>query len=66
MHERMPVEGIDNLLHAKTHREVIRKFGRFPTRNMALNRTNTTLEADFMQSGGYGMTYTQLANNAQA
>ena len=66
MHERMPVEGIDNLLHAKAHREVIRKFGRFPTRNKTINRTNTTLEADFMQSGGNGMTYTHLANNAQA
>ena len=66
MHERMPVEGIDNLLHAKAHREVIRKFGRFPTRNKTLNRINTTLEADYMQSGGYGMTFTQLANNAQA
>jgi uncharacterized protein (DUF924 family) len=64
MHERMPVDGIDNLLHAKAHREVIRKFGRFPARNEALNRTNTSLENVFMQSGGYGMTYTQLANNA--
>ena len=64
MHERMTVEGVNNLLHAKAHREVIRKFGRFPTRNMALNRTNTTLESVFMQSGGYGMTYAQLANNA--
>jgi len=64
LHERMPVGCIDNLLHAKAHREVIRKFGRFPARNEALNRTNTSLENVFMQSGGYGMTYTQLANNA--
>ena len=64
MNERMPADGINNLLHAKTHREVIRKFGRFPTRNEALNRKNTALEADFMKNGGYGMTYTQLANSA--
>jgi uncharacterized protein (DUF924 family) len=64
LHERMPVGCVDNLLHAKAHREVIRKFGRFPARNEALNRTNTSLENVFMQSGGYGMTYTQLANNA--
>jgi uncharacterized protein (DUF924 family) len=64
LHERMPVGCIDNLLHAQAHREVIRKFGRFPARNEALNRTNTSLENVFMQSGGYGMTYTQLANNA--
>ena len=64
MNERMPADGINNLLHAKTHREVIRKFGRFPTRNEALNRKNTALEIDFMKNGGYGMTYTQLANSA--
>ncbi len=44
--------------------KVIRKFGRFPTRNEALNRKNTALEADFIKNGGYGMTYTQLANSA--
>ena len=48
----------------KRIREVIRKFGRFPTRNEALNRKNTALETDFMKNGGYGMTYTQLANSA--
>ena len=64
MHERMPVDGINNLLHARAHREVIRKFGRFPTRNEALSRRNTSLEADYIKNGGYGMTYTQLANSA--
>ena len=44
MNERMPADGINNLLHAKTHREVVRKFGRFPTRNEALNRKSTALE----------------------
>ncbi len=64
MHERMPLEGMNNLLHARAHREVIRKFGRFPTRNEALSRKNTAYEADYMKNGGYGMTYTQLAKSA--
>ena len=64
MHERMPLEGMNNLLHARAHREVIRKFGRFPTRNEALSRKNTAHEADYMKNGGYGMTYTQLARSA--
>jgi len=64
MHERMPLEGMNNLLHARAHREVIRKFGRFPTRNEALSRRNTALEAEYMKNGGYGMIYTQLANPA--
>ena len=64
MHERMPLEGMNNLLHARAHREVIRKFGRFPTRNEALSRKNTVHEAVYMKNGGYGMTYTQLANSA--
>ena len=64
MHERMPLEGMNNLLHARAHREVIRKFGRFPTRNEALSRKNTAHEADYMKNGGYGMTYTQLEKSA--
>ena len=64
MLERMPLEGMNNLLHARAHREVIRKFGRFPTRNEALSRKNTAHEADYMKNGGYGMTYTQLAKSA--
>ena len=64
MHERMPLEGMNNLLHARAHREVIRKFGRFPTRNEVLSRKNTAHEADYMKNGGYGMTYTQLAKSA--
>ena len=64
MHERMPLEGMNNLLHARAHREVIRKFGRFPTRNEALSRKNTAHEADYMKNGGYSMTYTQLAKSA--
>ncbi len=51
--ERMPDGGEANLIHAKAHREVIRLFGRFPTRNAALERATTPNEADFVETGGY-------------
>ncbi|MWB77093.1 DUF924 family protein [Pseudooceanicola sp. 216_PA32_1] len=58
MKERMPIGG--NLLHAKAHREVIRKFGRFPYRNEALNRSITTPEREYLEAGGYGQTVREL------
>ena len=51
---RMPRTGASNLLHARAHREVIRRFGRFPHRNAALGREGTDAEAEFLDSGGYG------------
>lgn len=42
------------LLHACAHRAVIRKFGRFPSRNEALNRETTANEAKWLAEGGYG------------
>lgn len=51
--ERMP-QGNDNLVHAKVHREVIRRFGRFPHRNPALARNTRGAEQEFIDSGGYG------------
>lgn len=51
---RMPETGAGNLLHAKAHREVIRKFGRFPNRNTALARETPEPEARFLDDGGYG------------
>ena len=44
----------ENLLHAQAHREVIRRFGRFPFRNDHLKRRDTEAEAEFMSAGGYG------------
>ena len=41
----------DHLTHAKEHRDVIRAFGRFPSRNMALGRACTTPESEFIQAG---------------
>ena len=50
---RMPEAGEGNLLHAKAHREVIRRFGRFPYRNDALSRSTSPNEAEFIAAGGY-------------
>lgn len=60
MCERMPEHGRDNLLHARAHREVIRKFGRFPYRNAALSRETTAPEAAYVNNGGYGATVRAL------
>jgi uncharacterized protein (DUF924 family) len=38
---------------ANIHRDIIRRFGRFPHRNMALGRETTEDEAEFMRSGGF-------------
>ena len=60
MKERMPKTGESNLLHAKAHREVIRKFGRFPYRNDALSRRFTQTEKEYIRAGGYGSTVRDL------
>ncbi len=43
----------DNLRHARAHRSVIERFGRFPWRNSALDRETTPEEQAFMEQGGY-------------
>lgn len=60
MLERMPKHGASNLLHARAHREVIRKFGRFPYRNAALGRRSTETELTYVNGGGYGSTVEEL------
>lgn len=40
------------LKYAHAHRDVIRRFGRFPHRNRALARANTTEEQDWLNAGG--------------
>lgn len=42
-----------NLVHARVHREIIRRYGRFPYRNDALDRTSTPGEAAFLSGNGY-------------
>ena len=58
------MEDHSNLLHAKAHREIIRRFGRFPYRNDALSRTNTAEEAAFLADGGYGAMVKELQAEA--
>ncbi|MGR3540654.1 MAG: DUF924 family protein [Hasllibacter sp.] len=61
--QRMP-EAADNLLHARAHREVIRRFGRFPHRNDALGRETTPDERAWLDAGGYGRTVRELGGGA--
>ena len=61
---RMPDGGEANLIHAKAHREIIRKFGRFPYRNEALGRETRECEVEFMENGGYGATMRELQGEA--
>lgn len=63
MNERMQ-QGGNNLLHAQAHREVIRQFGRFPTRNAALDRKSTAPEMVYVDEGGYGRTVRSLQQPA--
>jgi uncharacterized protein (DUF924 family) len=55
--DRMPG---DNLLHARAHREIVRRYGRFPYRNEALGRTNTEEERAFLENGGYAQVLEEL------
>lgn len=41
------------LEHAEGHRDIIRRFGRFPHRNPMLGRTTTADEARFLEAGGF-------------
>lgn len=52
MEERMPSEP-DMALHARAHREMIRRYGRFPLRNAALGRESSAAEQEFLAEGGY-------------
>tara|TARA_R110002073_G_scaffold4803_18_gene30550 strand:- start:9 stop:587 length:579 start_codon:yes stop_codon:yes gene_type:complete len=60
MASRLPGDGTGNLLHARVHREIIRRFRRFPYRNAALGRQTTAAEAAFMATGGYNAILQEL------
>ncbi|MFY8150683.1 MAG: DUF924 family protein [Hyphomicrobiales bacterium] len=45
--------GGDAAKHAEGHRDVIRRFGRFPHRNALLGRETTPEEATFLAEGGF-------------
>ena len=61
---RMPDGKLQQLPHARAHREIIRKFGRFPARNNALSRKSTSQEEAYMLAGGYVVTLRELAQTA--
>jgi uncharacterized protein (DUF924 family) len=46
--------GPDLLKWAELHRDIIRRFGRFPHRNAVLGRTTTADEKRFLDEGGFG------------
>jgi len=42
------------LEHAEGHRDIIRRFGRFPHRNAILDRPTSSAEVAFLRDGGFG------------
>lgn len=47
-----PDDHPDPLSHAKQHAEIVARFGRYPHRNVLLNRTSTPEETEFLMNGG--------------
>jgi uncharacterized protein (DUF924 family) len=45
--------GPDDLAHAEHHRDIVRRFGRFPHRNKILGRETTPEEKEYLEHGGY-------------
>jgi len=43
----------DDLAHAEHHRDIVKRFGRFPHRNKILGRISTTEEQHYLDNGGY-------------
>lgn len=54
----------ESLLHARAHRDVIRRFGRFPYRNAALGRSTTPEEAAWLEAGGYALAVAEAKADA--
>lgn len=45
--------GPEDLAHAEHHRDIVRRFGRFPHRNQILGRSSTPAEVEYLAHGGY-------------
>ena len=45
--------GQPNLSHAEGHRDIVRRFGRFPHRNKILSRETRPEEQRFLDEGGF-------------
>jgi uncharacterized protein (DUF924 family) len=43
----------DDLAHAEHHRDIVRRFGRFPHRNSILGRESTPAELEYLANGGF-------------
>jgi len=41
------------LEHAEHHRDIVRRFGRFPHRNAILGRASSAAEREYLERGGY-------------
>ncbi|SMR72418.1 Uncharacterized conserved protein, DUF924 family [Aliiroseovarius halocynthiae] len=64
MQDRMSdPRGAGDTLHARVHREIIRKFGRFPYRNDVLERQSSAEEIAFIQGGGYASIREKMQKN---
>ena len=48
------LQAMDQAKWALHHRDIIRRFGRFPHRNAALGRESTPEEREFLAQGGFG------------
>ncbi|MET0657209.1 MAG: DUF924 family protein [Steroidobacteraceae bacterium] len=42
-----------DLAHAEHHRDIVKRFGRFPHRNAILGRSSTPEEVAYLENGGY-------------
>ncbi|MBL4855282.1 MAG: DUF924 domain-containing protein [Robiginitomaculum sp.] len=49
----MCIDDPDNLFHAKEHRKLIARFGRYAHRNAVLGRNSTDEEIDYLNRDGY-------------
>jgi uncharacterized protein (DUF924 family) len=45
--------GAEDLAHAEHHRDIVRRFGRFPHRNRILGRESSREETEYLANGGY-------------
>ena len=54
------------LRHALAHREIIRRFGRFPFRNAALGRESTPEEAAFLAAAATASCWSSCAGLSPA
>ena len=62
--QKLPSSGHGLLKHARAHRELIRSYGRFPSRNSQLGRTNTLVEQEYFERGGYQAVLSKFNNYA--